>query len=467
MPTINDMMEMAELLRSKSVVAIEDHCVAVRNRNSSCSKCADVCLAQAITVSKHELTINAGACVGCGACVAACPTAALVSLDPMDEDLAVAIAHAVQQTGTGTAVIACARMASRQLGDLEKFATVPCLGRVGEALLVALASHGVGDIVLVDGTCSTCKYGRVSPEVDVAVENAIDLLEMVNSDVVVVRSSEFPPEILAKDELAVRGAARRGFFTQAGGYAKNVTMTVAEKAVADALHQNQKQKLHTLRDRLGAGKSGKMPTFSPDRNMRLMDALCRIGESNGALDAIAAEGAKASVANLDAEVGAGAKAVGAGASALATPGAGAGAVATPGAGAGVGEGAGEGTPATLGADARVDILAASGPRAIDTRHFGVLDIDAQKCSGCGMCVMFCPTEALKYSTLEEPADEQMRYLEFQAVDCTQCRLCTDVCLRNCMTLSTRVPVGELFDFEPRLIMIPRPKKPAKLFSRNR
>lgn len=436
MPTINDMMEMAELLRSKSVVAIEDHCVAVRNRNSSCSKCADVCIAQAITVSKNELTINASACVGCGACVATCPTAALVSLDPMDEDLAVSIAQAVQQTGTGTAVIACARMAARQLGDPEKFATVPCLGRVGEALLVALASHGVGDIVLVDGTCSTCKYGRVSPEVDVAVDQAIMLLEAVESDAVVVRSSEFPPEILAKDALAVRGAARRGFFTQAGGYAKNVTMTVAEKAIADALHQNQKQKLHTLRDRLGAGKSGKMPTFEPDRNMRLMDALCRIGEGSGALDALMAEDAGANVGDVGASAGVGSATAGVGADAGASA---------------------SGVSASMPPEAR----------AISTRHFGMLDIDAEKCSGCGMCVMFCPTEALKYSTLEEPADEQMRYLEFQAVDCTQCRLCTDVCLRNCMTLSPDVPVRELFDFEPRLLLIPRPKKPVSLFNRKR
>ncbi|MDO4291545.1 MAG: 4Fe-4S binding protein [Eggerthellaceae bacterium] len=404
MPTINDMMEMAELLRSKSVVAVEDHCVAVRNRNASCRKCADVCQANAITIAKNELTIDAGACVGCGACVAVCPTAALVSLDPMDEDLAVAVAAAVRETGTGTAVLACARMAARQEGDPDKYASVPCLGRVGEQLLVSLAAHGVEDVVLVDGVCSTCKYGHVSPAVDATVDAAADLLETVDAPVVITRTSEFPPEVRAKDALAVRGAARRGFFSQASGYAKNVGLTVAEKAVADALHQNQKQKLHTLRDRLGAGKSGKMPTFSSERNMAFMDALCQIGERTGALAAM--------------EDG--------------------------------------------------DVPAASdAPATLASRHFGVVGIDAEKCSGCGMCVMFCPTEALKYSTLEEPADEQRRYLEFQVADCTQCGLCVDVCLRHCLDLSTRVPVRELFDFEPRLIEIPRPQKPAKLFNRNR
>lgn len=415
MPTINDMMEMAELLRSKSVVAIEDHCVAVRNRNASCRKCAEACLAGAVSVAKNEIIIDAGACVACGACVAACPTAALVSLDPMDEDLAVALAGAVKQTGTGTAVVACARMAARQEGDPDKYATVPCLGRVGESLLVALASHGVEDIVLVDGTCATCKYGAVSSLVDVAVDTAATLLEVVDAPVVITRTSEFPPEIRARSIQEARGAARREFFTQAGGYAKNVTMTVAEKAVADALHQNQKQKMHTLRDRLGAGKSGKMPTFAAERNMALMDDLCQIGERTGALDRIMGDGTCA--------------------------------------GAEGAEGA-EGT----GANARL---------AVTTRHFGVLSIDPQECSGCGMCVMFCPTEAIKYSTLEEPESEETRYLEFQAADCTQCNLCVDVCLRHCIMLSREVEVHELFDFEPRLIEIPRPKKPTSLFNRAR
>lgn len=426
MPTINEMMEMAELLRSKSVVAIEDHCVAVRNRNSSCRRCAEACMAGAISIAKNELTIDAGACVACGVCIGVCPTAALVSLDPMDEDLAVAVASAVKQADGGMAVVSCARMASKQLGDPDKYAVVPCLGRIEESFLVSLAAHGVEDIVLVDGDCSTCKYGKASSFADVTIDAAIDLLETVGAEAIITRASEFPPEVLAKDALQVRGAARRGFFSQATGYAKNVTMTVAEKAVADALHQNQQQKLHTLRDRLGAGKSGKMPTFTADRNMRIMDALCQIGERLGTFDALMVPEEEGAAVAESAAHDAGAESA---------------------------------APADAG-------VSPTEPSTISTRHFGVVSIDPEPCSGCGMCVMFCPTEALKYSTLEEPANEEMRYLEFQAADCTQCGLCVDVCLRKCLTLSSEVPVRELFDFEPRLIEIPRPKKPAKLFSRN-
>lgn len=386
MPTINDVMEMAELLKSKSVVAIEDHCVAVRNRNSTCQKCVNACIAKAIWASSNKIVIDSNACVGCGACVAVCPTSAIVSLDPMDEDLAAGIA-AAYRNAQGMAVFACARIAARQVGDPEKYATVPCMGRIEETLLVSLAAHGVQDIVLVDGDCATCKFGKVSPLVDDTVESAISLLEMQGGETIITRVSEFPPEVVAEDARKVVGAARRGFFTQARGYAKNVAMTAAEKAIDDALHQSKERKLLTLRDRLSAGKSGKLPTFSPDRNMALLDSLSAMGEP------------------VEPE--------------------------------------------------------------LTSRLFGSLEIDASTCSGCGMCVMFCPTAALKYCEVEEPDNEDNRYLEFQVADCTQCGMCADVCLRNSIALSPTVSTGELFDFEPRLIEIPRPPKTSRLFNRHK
>ena len=87
MPNLNDIMEMVDALETKAVITAPTRCVAVRNRHSSCRKCADVCLADCITVDKNELEIDAGACVACGACIAVCPTSALVSVDPMEEEL--------------------------------------------------------------------------------------------------------------------------------------------------------------------------------------------------------------------------------------------------------------------------------------------------------------------------------------------------------------------------------------------
>ena len=60
MPNLNDIMEMMDALETKAIITIPTFCVAVRNRHSSCRKCADVCLADAFTIEKNELNIDAG-----------------------------------------------------------------------------------------------------------------------------------------------------------------------------------------------------------------------------------------------------------------------------------------------------------------------------------------------------------------------------------------------------------------------
>lgn len=384
MPSVNDLMEMTDLLYTKAVAAIEDRCVAVRNRNAKCRKCEQACIGDAITVDKNVLKISAALCVACGACVAVCPTGAIVGIDPTDEELEAATAQATMNA-QGVSVVACARIASHRKGDPDKYATVPCLGRIDEVPLVEMAAHGMQDIVLVDGDCSTCKYGAVSSAVDSTVDYAVRLLESVGSPAIITRASEFPPEAIADDERKSDRAARRGFFTSAGSYAKNLAVSAAEKTLRDKLNQVQPQKPHTLKERLAAGQNGKLPAFEPQRNMRVMDSLFEMGEPL--------------------------------------------------------------------------------QETIDVRMFGSLDINPAMCSGCGMCVMFCPTDALRYSEVEEPDDPKQRYLEFQASDCTQCRLCVDVCLRRCIKFSPETSTAELFDFEPKLIEIPRPPKGARLFER--
>ena len=101
-----------------------------------------------------------------------------------------------------------------------------------------------------------------------------------------------------------------------------------------------------------------------------------------------------------------------------------------------------------------------------TRIFGDVEVDAEKCSGCGMCVMFCPTDALRKS-LDKHPDEDRAYMEFSAADCVQCNLCADACLKHCIEVIPVVSTAELFDFEPRLVEIGVAKKGNKLFNRNR
>lgn len=414
MATIQDVVEMAEMFNVDAVFVDEDRCAAVRNRNSKCRKCADVCVCGAIVIGDNQVKLDSRACVNCGACVNVCPNQVFYALQPAHAKLldacrkaglALGAAQGVQGAEGVTCVIACERKASRAEADPAMFAQVPCLAHVTEWLLVELAARGAGevlgaegvasdsyapygrsasfgtfDILLVDGNCETCKYGQVSALVDAACAGAADLLLGVGKSASIERGQSFPAAALVSEKHAdmARGKSRRGLLAQTGSYVKNVAGNVAEKTISDKLGIKKAEKSN-IKSRLGVGSGARMPAFEPLQSYEILDALCGVGQP--------------------------------------VPGA-----------------------------------------RVFTRRFGSVEIDAQKCSGCGLCVMFCPTHALGYDDYDEPADEAMRYLEFRCVDCTQCGLCADVCLRDAVQVSPEVEMNALFDFEPRLIEIPKPQK---------
>lgn len=272
MPNLNDIVEMAEALGTKYVLVAEERCVAVRNRNAKCTKCVDACSQDAIKVGGNKLTLDPKRCVGCGACTSACPTESLIPLQPLDEELAQATADAVV-AAEGIAVFACARIASKRLADPQKFAEVPCLARMEESLLLSLVAHGATRVVLVDGTCATCKYHACSPGVDAMVASANALLDAVGSPVAVERASAFPEELLVEYSASVFGVSRRDFFSQARNSAKDT----AKKAAMAAIEKEFGTKKPTsLRERLGIQK-GSMPKFSAARRLHALDAMDRIG----------------------------------------------------------------------------------------------------------------------------------------------------------------------------------------------
>lgn len=401
MPSIQDMIEMTDLLRVKSIAVCEDRCSVVRNRNASCTACMDACIGNAIEVSRNEFSLNPSACVNCGVCTTVCPSSTLHTLEPAASKV-FSDAMAKGNLETGLLAFACARRASKHEADDSAFVEVPCLGHLDETLLLECAAAGYTDIVLVDGVCGTCKYGKASPYIDEAVSTACTLAEAVGGKTVISCTSEFPPELLGGGSARknLRGRDRRGLLLQTGSYVKQVASNVALKTVEDKLGLEAEKK--TLRQRLGATASGRMPTFEPNNNYALLDCMSALTEAAG----------------IDAE-------------ALSLP------------------------------DSSI------GSSSISTRHFGNIEIDTEKCSGCGMCVLFCPTGALSYSQYDIPENPDMKYVEFQASMCDQCNLCADVCIRKCLKVSPEVKISDLFGFEPELIEISKPKEKASIFDFNR
>ena len=71
---------------------------------------------------------------------------------------------------------------------------------------------------------------------------------------------------------------------------------------------------------------------------------------------------------------------------------------------------------------------------IETRLWGHVIIDPDKCSSCQMCATFCPTGAISKFTEEDGTFG----VEHFPGDCVKCRCCTDICPKDALTLSDEV-----------------------------
>ena len=315
MPNLIDIVEVAEALESKAVFLAPDRCTVVRNRHSSCRKCTDACPTDAVGAKDNVLALDNERCVACGACTTVCPTEALIPLAPLDEDLAASVADAVVASG-GRAVFACARIASKRKGDPTKFAEVPCLARMEESVLLELAARGVEDILLVDGTCATCKFRACVPGIDATVASANELLAAQGSPIRVERASAFP------DERAAGGR-------RAACWAPRAAVSSRRPRARRWMRPGRRRRLPSRRPAWRTCRRCATGCACP------MRARCRSSIPCGACMCW--------------------------------------------------------MPWTAW-DRRV-------APEIDTRLFGSVHVDAEACSSCGMCAVFCPTGALKKSEL--------------------------------------------------------------------
>ena len=74
---------------------------------------------------------------------------------------------------------------------------------------------------------------------------------------------------------------------------------------------------------------------------------------------------------------------------------------------------------------------------VETRVIGAVSIDADRCSSCRMCAVFCPAGAIK--KLDE---DGVFGIVHRPSACMQCRLCERICPEQAITVSGRVPTPE-------------------------
>lgn len=68
----------------------------------------------------------------------------------------------------------------------------------------------------------------------------------------------------------------------------------------------------------------------------------------------------------------------------------------------------------------------------------MVEVDAARCSGRGLCARFCPTGALQFTVAGEDFE-----LTFQAAACIACTICVVACPEHAVNLSDRLALDAL------------------------
>lgn len=147
------------------------HCTRYRYRYSACSRCADTCQYDAVTLSEEGISISPSACRNCSLCVAACPTEALTAADLPRIDIL------KRASGKSALTIACAP------SGLKGDEVVPCLGSIDAIMLAHLSSRGVALTLAGTQHCSACTHGEnAMRQLDQHLEALAELKSAVGGD---------------------------------------------------------------------------------------------------------------------------------------------------------------------------------------------------------------------------------------------------------------------------------------------
>jgi ferredoxin len=66
------------------------------------------------------------------------------------------------------------------------------------------------------------------------------------------------------------------------------------------------------------------------------------------------------------------------------------------------------------------------------KNYVILFLDNDKCTGCGLCTIDCPTKAL---TLSQNGEEDTYQIIFRQKVCNACGICEKSCPENCLRLA--------------------------------
>lgn len=244
-----------EKLESVDITVHQNRCVKVRNRNASCSKCADACTSGALSMLDDQVVVTTALCIGCGTCATVCPTCALEAHHPNDAELLQRCLATISKE-QGNVVIACEQMLAQSAGSYktDEVVSLPCLGRVEESLLVALALKGVQQVHLVCGDCVRCDHAVGLGTAQLVCETTNVLLRAWDNDMRVSLCEKLPAcSLLQEGETGAQEVCES-----------------SEVAVVGLPRAAESKFMKVMSD-------GTLPHFIPDRRERLLDSLALMG----------------------------------------------------------------------------------------------------------------------------------------------------------------------------------------------
>lgn len=323
MGLLDSLVSMLGSMNQDKLTVHEERCVILRNRNARCLRCVQACTSKALMLKDGQLEVFPERCIGCGTCATACPTSAIEVKALGDRELLGRLKASVMATD-GHPVAACERAVAAAekeasstavlegwrgaLGlkaddaaelNREAICVVPCLGRVDESFLVAMAAYGCSDGYLVCDGCEGCEHEPGGSQALDVLESAEGLLEAYGAPLKVEFTSQMPSVAFGKssggsnaapqcEEKALRrlkknvplDPQKRAFFADVASASKNMAADV----VAEGLGLGQStaaQEPPSPRYRK-VGPDGTLSRFVPTRRTVLFNLLSRLGKPEAA-----------------------------------------------------------------------------------------------------------------------------------------------------------------------------------------